>query len=103
MFNYLLEADSDIRNSSSSVAISPNAPLNAKVGDLWYVDSEQKELRIFYSDSDLNGVWLAAQPTVLNDLFDVTITSAKSNDLLTWDSDNNVWVNAQINTDYGTF
>lgn len=73
--------------SGANVPIQSTAPAGAEVGDLWF-DSSDNTLYIL----DTDGVtWLAVSTGSLNDLEDVTLTSAANGEILQYNGSE--WVN----------
>jgi len=81
-------------STGSRIAISGSAPAGAQEGDLWFNSTTAKTF-IYYDSSWVEVGAANSVPSILDDLTDVTITSAAANQILQWNG--TAWVNATIN------
>lgn len=83
--------------AGSSFEISETAPVAPEAGDVWY-NSVTGKSYIYYSDYDSTEQWVEIGSTPvgyldINQLNDVTITTASDGQVLTYDSASGEWIN----------
>lgn len=80
-------------STGSRIAVSGSAPAGAQEGDLWFNSTTAKTF-LYYDSSWVEVGAANSVPSILDDLTDVTITSAATNQILQWNG--TAWVNATI-------